>query len=103
MQKIPSSYRLNGFDYDLVKRTDHVALYHQHECGYGIGYEVVTIRKHKKDKYIMGKMIGKEGDEYLPGTSEWGSYGWSYNMAQLEHANNKYDEVHDEKSNQQQV
>ena len=41
-------------------------------------YEVVRIRKRKKDVIIKGRLAASEGDEYLPRDEEWGAYGWSY-------------------------
>ena len=55
------------------------------------GFEVVHIRKRKKDTYIQGRLIYQEGDEYLPRDEEWGSHGWTYPT--LEKASEKLAEV----------
>ena len=54
-------------------------------------YEVVKVRKRKKDRYAWGRQIAKKGDEYLPSPEEWGMYGWSYMT--LEEAKEKLNEL----------
>ena len=76
MREIPQQYNKYGFTHTLIERDGNVAIYEQrkptHTSSY---YEVVIIRKRKTDNDFAGT---KAGDEYLPSTSEWGSYGWSY-------------------------
>jgi hypothetical protein len=46
-------------------------------------YEVVKAHKTKKDQYVAGKKVRSEGDEYLAGSNQWGTYGFTYNSASV--------------------
>lgn len=76
MRTIPEQYNKDGFNHHLLHRHGDVAIYEQrkptHTSSY---YEVVIVSKHAKDNDFVGT---KAGDEYLPSTSEWGTYGWTY-------------------------
>ena len=74
MRKIPETYSKGGFNYTLIERKDNVAIYEQRKNAI-LQYEVVIIRKRKKDNDFAGT---KSGDEYLPSTCEWGKFGWTY-------------------------
>ena len=54
-------------------------------------YEVVKVRRRKKDRLAFGRCIAKEGDEYLPSKEEWGTYGFTY--VTLKEAKEKYELV----------
>ena len=75
MKTIPDKFSKGGFEYELIKRAANVAIYKQYSQGCLIGLEVVCIRKHKKSYSRMNIIAG---NEYLPSSSEWGLYGFSY-------------------------
>lgn len=74
MRTIPQNYKKDGFIHTLLQRTDNVAIYRKSK-GDILYFETVVIRKRLKDNDFVGT---KAGDEYLPSTSEWGVYGWTY-------------------------
>lgn len=74
MRRIPTTYNKDGFTHALLERSEFVAIYGKRK-GDKVYFETVIIRKHKKDNDFTGT---KAGDEYLPCTNEWGSYGWTY-------------------------
>lgn len=73
MKKIPQEYSRTGFEYKLVERDGDFAIYSVRKNFY-TSYELVKVRRYKEDNDFVKV---KAGDEYLPGTSEWGSYGWT--------------------------
>ena len=66
----------------LADREAGVAIYELTHKGSGKvnNYEVVIIRQHKADNDFIKV---KAGDEYLPSTSEWGQYGWTFPTLEL--------------------
>ena len=89
MRTIPQNYKKDGFNFELIERNGNVAIYKQSKPDYvSVNYETVIIRKRKTDNDFVGT---KAGDEYLPSTSEWGMYGWSYRT--LEQAREKMSKI----------
>lgn len=74
MKTIPQTYNKDGYTHTLLERNDVVAIYSKLK-GDVLYFETVIIRKRKQDNDFAGT---KAGDEYIPGTNEWGSYGWTY-------------------------
>lgn len=75
---IPTIFHRNGFTHRLVKREGNVAIYSLTRFG-RMSYEVVKIRTFNTDQPFIKR---KAGDEYLPSTSEWGTYGFTFNSLQ---------------------
>ena len=75
------------FVHTLIERNGNVAIYEQRKNDI-LYYETVIIRKRTADNDFVGT---KDGDEYLPSSSEWGMYGWSYR--DLEQAREKMSKI----------
>ena len=94
MKQIPEKYEgrgdQKGYTFTLVRSWGTVALYSKEKHG-DMTYEVVRVRKRKKDVYVGEKQIASTGDEYLPSSREWGVYGWTYNV--IEKAMERIDEL----------
>lgn len=73
-KEIPTNFRKDGFDISLLERQGAVALYVKTRGLYK-GYEVMIVRTHNKDYEPFGI---KAGDEYLPCTNDWGTFGFTY-------------------------
>ena len=78
MKTIPNEYRKNGTSYNLITRSEFKAIYSQSINDKVTGYEVVRIRRHKKDVKIQNKLVFSAGDERLPSNEDWGSHGFTY-------------------------
>lgn len=87
MKTIPEQYTRNGFCHQLIRRKGNVAVYKQEKDIYK-AFEVVVIRTMKKDNALTGQMTG---DEYLPSSSDWGLFGWTYRSE--DDANRKFEEL----------
>jgi hypothetical protein len=88
-KQLPESYKKNGFIYDLVARTEHVAMYGQNDAenGHFVAYEVCRILRHD------GRTIGASyvpPAEFLPSSEQWGSQAWTLTDERAAHA--KYTE-----------
>ena len=42
-------------------------------------FEVMYLRRTKKNSYINGVLVSKEGEYKYPSTNEWGKYGYTCN------------------------
>lgn len=69
-RKLPEKIRKNGFDYQLIRRIDDVAVYSQSDEGKLVAYEVFEIRKAEAGEF-MGKTV--EAREKMPSNEEWGN------------------------------
>lgn len=76
MKQIPESFRKDQYDHELVDRVKDLAVYRKSKDAFH-QFELMKIRKHKKDRVIAGNTVSVAGDEYLPSTTEWGGYGWT--------------------------
>lgn len=76
MKTIPQEYSRKGFIYKLIERDGDYAVYQVQKVDFKtfLGFEVCIVRKHKADNEFLHV---KAGDEYLPGTNEWGRLGWT--------------------------
>lgn len=80
MKKLEPHIRKNGFDYYLIDRDDHCALYEQiaeDHTGekFSVAFEVFEIKVTKEGK-IGSRII--EGGEKFPGNEAFGNYAWCY-------------------------
>lgn len=95
MKKIPKTMSrqkkgwANKIESKLVKRNEHVALYELNE---NRGYEVMLIKIRTANSMIGKRIVGKKGDEYLPGDSQWGFEGWSYPAGRKDLAELRFEE-----------
>jgi len=80
----------SGYEFEIVTRSPVAAIYAK--TGHGsTTYEVMKIRTHRKPRIMQGQVLCEAGDEYLPSTKLWGSYGWS--VQTLERAREKFDQL----------
>jgi hypothetical protein len=78
IKTVSTSFWYDSFRHDLVERVGNVAIYQKIKPSIGyVGYEVVRITlrpphpfDQKKDQY--------DRVEHYPASSEWGTYGWTY-------------------------
>jgi hypothetical protein len=75
--KIKNQWKRDGFDCKVVGRCGNIILVELSKDGQ-TGWEVIKVRRHVKDLTLRGKTIAQAGDEYLPSSSRWGLYGWSF-------------------------
>ena len=74
MEKLPQTFRKNGYDYTLVKRDDLVAMYEQHISDTVSRFEVFKI-KIAPDTYIHDNFIPSH--ECIPSNEQFGITAWS--------------------------
>jgi hypothetical protein len=92
---LKTEFTHKGFRYNQLYREGDFAIFHMvaekgtlHQKSFDCGFEVVIIKRH--DGYeLAGTKI--EPAEVYPGTSQWGSYGWTYR--DLYHAELKFQEL----------
>lgn len=74
---LPETFQKNGYRYELVARTEHVALYGQCDADTEIflAYEVCRILRHN-GRVIAGNVVPPA--EFLPSTEQWGQLAWTY-------------------------
>jgi hypothetical protein len=66
-----------GSTFTELKRRGDVSLYLR-QTPHCPTYEVVRVQKHKKDRYVSGKLIARAGDEFYPASNSFGEKGWYY-------------------------
>lgn len=78
---------------ELIKRDGDVVLSvrRSRHSGRVVSYEVQVVRVHRRDMLMNGRLMSCAGDEYLPSSSEWGQYGWSF--GRLQDAERKFQQV----------
>ena len=78
---------------ELIKRDGDVVLSvrRSRHSGRVVSYEVQVVRVHRRDMLMNGRLMSCAGDEYLPSSSEWGQYGWSFSS--LQDAERKFQQV----------
>jgi hypothetical protein len=73
---LPTTFRSDGFDFELVKRDGDIALFRKTKPGFGFeSFEVALIQRHDTLE-IKGKLI--PAGEHLPRSEQWGIKGWTY-------------------------
>ena len=76
MKILPTTFRSDGFDFELLKRDGDIALFRKTKPRLRFeSLEVVVIQRHETFE-IEGKLI--PASEHLPRSEQWGSAGWSY-------------------------
>lgn len=72
---IPTIFWRSGFTCRLMKREGQIVMYSLTKSG-RMSYEVMKVQTQKLDNSFTGR---KAGEEFLPSSSQWGTYGWTYN------------------------
>jgi len=98
MKQIPESFRKNGYDFEIVKRTEKVVILRQlNALGGVVAWEVHKVRLNPAAavQYCQPdgtyKIIKYLKSEILASNQEFGRYAWSYNTQEA--AMNKYNEL----------
>ncbi len=96
MKTIPEAFRKNGYDYELVCRNEHAAIYRQFRLHDGddrtTAFEVMLIGRRSASSTDMGgRTVYFEESEVLPGNEQWGLRGWTF--VTLEAARAKFNEI----------
>jgi len=89
MRTIKDTFRDGGFDYQLIKRTNDIALLSKSKPHWqDASFEVVVIQKHEPFT-LKGQTY--EARESLPRSESWGSLGWTY--SKRDDANAKFERL----------
>jgi hypothetical protein len=101
---IPETFNHSGYTYNLMKRSDKVALYHvigKDPCdtkkNYTVAYEVHKIRIRSPRTYNIADLQGKTRvietvlREVLASDSDFGQYAWAFR--DLELAENRFNSL----------
>lgn len=88
MTTIPDSYTKYTHTRTLERRDGRVAMYKISRRSRFLGYEVVIVQQRDKPVTI-GKSTLPAG-EYLPASSMWGVFGWSFMPNELGRAEERY-------------
>jgi len=98
MKQIPESFRKNGYNFEIVKRTENVVILRQlNALGGVVAWEVhkVRLKPAAEAQYCQPdgtyKTIKYLKSEILASNQEFGRYAWSYNTQEA--AMNKYNEL----------
>lgn len=97
---LPTEFTAEGFRFRQVRRCEHVAIYEKTRNG-GVSYEVVVIRRSKKDYRFPSGSVVPAGSESYPSNSQWGRLGFT--CPDMEAAARKYRQlVETEEANKQE-
>lgn len=99
MDVLPQTKTKNGYDYNLVKRTDKIAMYSMQnpECPEDKGFEVFKIvltppcRLQQKSGVKKGMWYQYPLTEAFPGNEDFGNIAWAFNT--IESAEKKFNEL----------
>jgi len=76
MTPLPSSFRLGGFDFRLVKRVGDIALCEKRKPTHSRSFfEVVTVQQRPETTFPGGRVV--PAHEAMPSSERWGLAGWS--------------------------
>jgi hypothetical protein len=70
MTPLPTTYRKNGYDYELIERKNDTAIFSQKDGGKIIAFEVFEVIK-QKEWSAFGKTYPPK--ETIPPTESWGT------------------------------
>ena len=76
MKILPTTFRSDGFYFELLKRDGDIALFRKTKLGFSFETFEVVLVQHHKERIIAGKSI--EGGEAMPSSEQWGSKGWTF-------------------------
>lgn len=76
MQPLPSTFRSDGYDFTLIKRTGNVALFSKHKRGHKLTHHEVVIIQHKEAQSLPGGYDYPDR-EVMPVADNWGTLAWS--------------------------
>jgi len=93
MKTIPQTFTTPGYQHQLVRRSDDIAIYSQlhKETGNIIAYEIMVVRKAQKAGVTHFGGVVSIGDENLPTARTWGQDGWT--VRTLADAERKFSEI----------
>lgn len=75
MEQLKTSYRKNDFDYTLIERNDHVAMFQQHRSGSHVAYEVGYIKIEPETTFPNGVTLPER--EAFWGNEDFGRMAWT--------------------------
>lgn len=78
MTEKQENIRINGNSYRMIEQSDSHLMLEGVSVGGHIFWEVWRKRYLKKDKYVGGTLMGKEGDLIKPSNEHFGLYAWCY-------------------------
>ena len=83
---LPTTFRSDGFDFQILNREEKVALLAKEKPGWGFHlYEVVRIQVWPAE-WIKGRFTPER--EAMPRSEQWGVRGWSF--ADMDDARGKF-------------
>lgn len=85
MKPIDSTFKSDGFMFQLVKRQSLIAMFSKSKHGHE-SFEVVVLQIHKACVFPNG--ISYPDRETMPSSELWGQQGWTY--TDLASANKRY-------------
>ena len=88
MTPLPDTFRHDGFDFRLIKRTGAVALLSKSKPAGHVSYEVVRLVR-VAEREMFGRTI--PAHEAMPASEQWGERGWTY--CDREQAEKKFSEL----------
>ena len=74
----PSEVQKWGETWRLADQSESAVLYERFDGQKPVGVIVAKIRRHKKDRFMRGRVISAAGDFMLPGESQFGTTAWNY-------------------------
>jgi hypothetical protein len=98
MKPLDCNYTANGKSFRILKREGDYCIAEQTGTPYK-EYEVFRVRHQKGGVVLPGGYISKEA-ERVPSNSEWGLYGWSWPSKYKHLAEQKFDQLVNNKSAQ---
>lgn len=92
VKRVPTEHSSDGFKFKILRREGKIALFHKTKPTYDAGYEVVILQLAGESYTVKGETFTREHDS-LPMSRDWGVKGWSYDAADFEKADQKFDKL----------
>lgn len=91
--KLPKSFKKNGFEYRLIASSEHdfLGIYEVSRCWKPICYEVLIFREKRIPLVFDKRIIGTKTALLPPSNEEFGTWGWSFQV--LKNAQTKFLEL----------